>query len=346
MKILQVITQSELGGAQTVVVQLANNLSRDHEVVLAAGQGDGKMWSMVNDQVIKEDCPHLQRSISLKNDLLAAIELRRLYKKYKPDVIHLHSSKAGTLGRIVFPSKKTVYTVHGFDSVRLAFKQFLPIERFLQYFCKAVVGVSKYDEKNLLTEGIKNNVSTVYNGISIPDCSQISDIKAFNQDKKIVLAIARVSPPKKTDLFVDVARLLPQYNFVWIGNQREVTEFGELPENCYFLGNIPNAGAYCSKADLVMLPSNYEGLPMVILEAMCFAKPVVASDVGGIGEIVRNEVNGYVLENDAHLFSEKIHRILENEELYLKFSQNSFDIFQNELTIDRMVRGYLDIYNR
>ena len=346
MKILQVITQSELGGAQTVVVQLANNLSRDHEVVLAAGQGDGKMWSMVNDQVIKEDCPHLQRSISLKNDLLAAIELRRLYKKYKPDVIHLHSSKAGTLGRIVFPSKKTVYTVHGFDSVRLAFKQFLPIERFLQYFCKAVVGVSKYDEKNLLTEGIKNNVSTVYNGISIPDCSQISDIKAFNQDKKIVLAIARVSPPKKTDLFVDVARLLPQYNFVWIGNQREVTEFGELPENCYFLGNIPNAGAYCSKADLVMLPSNYEGLPMVILEAMCFAKPVVASDVGGIGEIVRNEVNGYVLENDAHLFSEKIHRILENEELYLKFSQNSFDIFQNELTIDIMVRGYLDIYNR
>ena len=133
---------------------------------------------------------------------------------------------------------------------------------------------------------------------------------------------------------------------MWIGNQREVTEFGELPENCYFLGNISNAGAYCSKADLVMLPSNYEGLPMVILEAMCFAKPVVASDVGGIGEIVRNEVNGYVLENDAHLFSEKIHRILENEELYLKFSQNSFDIFQNELTIDRMVRGYLDIYNR
>ena len=104
MKILQIITQSELGGAQTVVVQLANNLSKEHEVILAAGQGDGKMWAMVNDQVIKEHCPHLQRSISPKNDLLAAIELRRLYNKYKPDVIHLHSSKAGTLGRIVFPS--------------------------------------------------------------------------------------------------------------------------------------------------------------------------------------------------------------------------------------------------
>lgn len=344
MKILQVITQSELGGAQTVVVQLANNLSKEHEVVLAAGQGDGKMWSMVSDQVIKEDCPHLQRSISLKNDLLAAIELRRLYKKYKPDVVHLHSSKAGTLGRIVFPTKKTVYTVHGFDSVRLAFRKFLPIERFLQHFCKAVVGVSKYDEKNLLAEGIKNNVSTVYNGISIPDCSQISDIEVFNQGKKIVLAIARVFPQKKTDLFVEVARLLPQYNFVWIGNQREVTEFGELPSNCHFLGNIPNAGAFCSKADLLMLPSNYEGLPMVILEAMSFGKPVVASDVGGISEIVRNDVNGYALENDAQQFADKIQRILEDDVLYSKFSQNSLDIFQKELTVEKMVQGYLDLY--
>ncbi|MBE6212183.1 MAG: glycosyltransferase family 4 protein [Rikenellaceae bacterium] len=346
MKILQVITQSELGGAQTVVVQLANNLSKEYEVVLAAGQGDGKMWNMVSNQVIKEDCPHLQRSVSLKNDLLAAIELRRLYKKYKPDVIHLHSSKAGTLGRIVFPSKKTVYTVHGFDSVRLAFRKFLPIERFLQHFCKAVVGVSKYDEKNLLAEGIKNNVSTVYNGISIPDCSQISDIDVFNQDKKVVLTIARVSPPKKTDLFVEVARLLPKYNFVWIGNQCEVSEFGELPSNCHFLGNVPNAGAFCSKADLLMLPSNYEGLPMVILEAMSFGKPVVASDVGGISEIVRNEVNGYTLANDARLFAEKIQNIFEDTTLYSKFCQNSLDIFQRELTVEKMVQGYLDIYRR
>lgn len=344
MKILQVITQSELGGAQTVVAQLANSLSKEHEVILAAGQGDGKMWAMVNEQVIKEDCPHLQRSISLKNDVLAAIELRRLYKKYKPDIIHLHSSKAGTLGRIVFPTKKTVYTVHGFDSIRLAFRKFLPIERYLQHFCKAIIGVSKYDEKNLIAESIRNNVSTIYNGISVPDCSKMSDIDVFNQNKKIILTIARVAPPKRTDLFVDVARLLPQYNFIWIGNQREVTEFGELPSNCHFLGNIPNAGAFCSKADLLMLPSNYEGLPMVILEAMSFGKPVVASNVGGVSEIVRNDVNGYVLENDPQLFAEKIKHILENEGLYSKLSQNSLNIFQSELTVEKMVQGYLKIY--
>ena len=145
---------------------------------------------------------------------------------------------------------------------------------------------------------------------------------------------------------MEVARLLPEYNFVWIGNQREVTEFGELPNNCHFLGNIPNAGAFCSKADLLMLPSNYEGLPMVILEAMSFGKPVVASNVGGISEIVRNEVNGYALENNAQLFADKIQSILEDESLYSKFCQNSLEIFQKELTVEKMVQGYLDIYQK
>ena len=220
----------------------------------------------------------------------------------------------------------------------------MPVERVLQHFCKAVVGVSKYDEKNLLAEGIKNNVSTVYNGISVPNSSNISDIPVFNEDKKIILAIARVFPQKKTDLFVEVARLLPKYNFVWIGNQREVTEFGKLPENCHFLGNIPNAGAYCSKSDILMLPSNYEGLPMVILEAMSFGKPVVASDVGGVSEIVRNDVNGYALENDAQLFADKIQYILENKDVYEKFSHNAMEMFNNTLTVDKMVQGYLNIY--
>lgn len=346
MKILQVITQSELGGAQTVVVQLANNLSKEHQVILAAGQGDGKMWDMVDDKVIRENCPHLQRSISLKNDLMAAIELRKLYNKYKPDIVHLHSSKAGTLGRIVFPSKKTVYTVHGFDSVRLAFRKFLPIERCLQHFCKAIVGVSKYDEGNLLQEKIRRNVATIYNGISIPDNQNLAEITQFNSTKPIVLAIARVAAPKRADLFVAVAKLLPQYEFIWIGNQREVTEFGELPDNCHFVGNIPNAGAYCSKADILMLPSNYEGLPMVILEAMSFGKPVVASNVGGISEIVINDVNGYALENDAQLFASKISHILEDKDIYTRFSQHSSRLFSEQLTVEKMVQGYLEVYNR
>lgn len=339
-----VITRSELGGAQSVVVQLANALCHEHDVVLVAGEGDGKMWELVDSSVTRIDCPHLQKSLSLKSDLLAAIALRRIYRKHRPDVIHLHSSKAGALGRIVFPSKRVVYTVHGFDSIRLAFRKFLPVERVLQRYAMAIVGVSNYDSKNMVTERITRNISTIYNGLTTPNTEDITDFEVFNKYSKVVLTIARINPQKNPALFVEIARLMPEYGFVWIGNQHEVTEFGELPANCHFLGNILNAGAYCSKADLFILPSNYEGLPMVIIEAMSFGKPVVASDVGGISEIVRNDTNGYVVENSAEAFATRIREILQNKEKYEAFSRASLDIYNAELTVDKMVAGYLNIY--
>ena len=339
-----VITRSELGGAQSVVVQLANRLCLTHDVVLVAGEGDGKMWEMVDRRVIRENAPHLQRALSLKNDLLAAIELRKIYIRHRPDVVHLHSSKAGTLGRLILPSRKTLYTVHGFDSVRVAFRKFLPVERILQHRTSAVVGVSNYDRHNMLSEGITKRVSTIYNGIKRPDTSTIAEVEHFNRYDKVVLTIARTDPPKQPRLFIDIARLLPEYGFVWIGNQHDMSELGTLPENCHFIGNIVNAGAYCSKADLFMLPSNYEGLPMVIIEAMSFGKPVVASNVGGISEIVRNDTNGYVVENTPEAFAARIKEILEDKRRYDSFSKASLEIFNAELTVDKMVNGYLSIY--
>ena len=343
MKILQVITLSELGGAQSVVINLANSLHKlGHEVIIAAGEGDGKMWTIINPGIKQERCKHLKRSLSPISDLLAILEFKGLYNKHKPDIIHLHSSKAGLLGRIAFPSQKTIYTVHGFDSIRLAHKQYLPLERFMQTYCKAIVGVSKYDLKNLLAENILHNVSCVYNGINKLIISTKPSFKLPLSYKKTILCIARISPQKNLNLFKSIALLLPEYAFVWIGNQYEVKEH---PQNVYFLGNIANAGIYNSIADIFILPSNYEGLPMVIIEAMSFGKPVVASNVGGISEIVKNDWNGYVLENKASLFADKIKYILENEDIYKKFSQNALERFTKDLTVDNMVYGYLKIYN-
>jgi glycosyltransferase involved in cell wall biosynthesis len=345
MKILQVITRSELGGAQTVVVQLANKLSEQHEVVLVAGEGDGKMWDMVSSRVTCVRSRYLQRALSPITDIKAAIELRKIYKQYRPDIIHLHSSKAGALGRLIFPANKVVYTVHGFDSIRLAFRKFLPVERILQRRCSAIVGVSNYDENNLRAESINRNIATIYNGIAKPDCGAVKRLEVLSRYPKSVLCIARLQPPKDPTLFIETARLLPQYGFVWIGNQEPVEHLGDIPSNCHFLGNMVNAGAYCAQADMFMLPSNYEGLPMVIIEAMSCGKPVVASDVGGVSEIVRNDINGYTLPNRAELFAEKIEEILSNDDLYARMSKSALEIFQQELTVDRMVEGYMSVYN-
>ena len=97
MKIFQIITRTDLGGAQSVVVNLANELCKDHEVIVAAGEGDGKMWKLLAPSIKREEISSLHRALSPINEIKTLFALRRLYGKYKPDIIHLHSSKVGIL---------------------------------------------------------------------------------------------------------------------------------------------------------------------------------------------------------------------------------------------------------
>lgn len=343
MRILQVITLSELGGAQSVVINIANKLCENHDVIVAAGGGDDKMFELLNPKIIKEKIPNLVRNLSPVKELKAIFSMRLLYYKYRPDIIHLHSSKAGILGRLAFPKSKIVYTVHGFDSIRLAYRKFLPIERILQNRCASIVAVSKYDEENLNSERIFNQVCCIYNGIYDSQPPSINPIRDLPKYDKIILCIARLSPPKNYDLFLEVAKLLPAYAFVWIGNQNE-PDF-DYPENVFFLGNIKNAGAYAEYADLFFLPSNYEGLPMVILEALSKGTPVVASNVGGISEILDGR-NGYAVENDAHKMADRIKEILENPALRQEMSKHARETYQEKFTVGQMVDGYLKLYNK
>ena len=342
---MQVITKSNLGGAQSVVLNLANQLcDQGHEVIVVAGADDGKMWKLLHPGVKQVECVNLQRAVSPVKDLKALWELRSIFRKYRPDVVHLHSSKAGLLGRLAFPSRKVVYTVHGFDSIRLSFKVFLPLEKLMQRFCAAIVGVSQYDVQTMNECHITRNVSYVYNGIrrSPWDASLTWNVPT-EKYKKTMLCIARVSPQKKIDLFLEVAAAMPQYAFVWIGNQMDIENH---PDNVYFLGNVPDAGRFCQLADLFILPSNYEGLPMVILEAMSFGLPVVASNVGGVSEIVVDDQTGYAVQNTMEAFTGSIARILEDEQLYSKMKRNAEERFEKDLTAQQMLSGYKKIYNK
>ena len=345
MRILQVITLSELGGAQTVVINLANILANfGNEVIVAAGEGDGKMFKELDASVKPEHLPSLVRRLSPVNEFKTIMEMRRLYQKYHPDVIHLHSSKAGMLGRIAFPRHKVVYTVHGFDSIRIAYRKFLPLEKLLQRRCAAIVGVSRYDECNLRAEGITHNVSMVYNGIAMPrepESNPMSNIKGF---KGKVLCIARMASPKNYSLYIKVAKRLPDIAFIWIGNM-EPPAF-DYPDNMFFLGNIQGAGSYIRYADIFMLPSNYEGLPMVIIEALANGTPVIASDVGGISELLDGK-NGYAIENDAYKMAAKVEEIISlTQKDRQKMVDNAIATYQRLFTVELMVEGYLKIYNQ
>ena len=341
MRIMQVITLSSVGGAQRVVSTLANSMCEENEVMVISNSG-GVLWGQLDDRVIRFEIPSLCRSISPLSDLRTIFALRKLYKQFKPDIIHLHSSKAGILGRIAFPKEKIVYTVHGFDSIRIAYRHFLPIEKIMKSRAKAIVGVSRYDYLNLKAEGISKNTYIVYNGVD--KIGYDSSLKLpFHNTKKNILAISRANPPKNFKLFREIAIKLPQYNFIWIGGMMQNIT---LPPNLICMGEIVDASKYFTLCDLSILTSNYEGLPMSIIEAMSVGKPIVASNVGGISEIVIDGVTGYAVENSADLFVEKILAILSNDKLYDEMVHNTVKLVGDKLTADIMVQGYLDIYNR
>ncbi|MDR1810189.1 MAG: glycosyltransferase [Prevotella sp.] len=349
MKIFQVITVSEYGGAQSVVANLSSNIENDNRVFILYG-GEGEAWEVISRDVVKIRLSKPRKGFSAGDFFLF---LRLLYYriKYRPDIVHLHSSKMGALGRIAFNPATVVYTVHGFDSLRIAFKKWLFVEKLLKNRAACIVGVSRYDIDGLKAEGISKNVALVYNGLTdyceqeknmdapLPLAGKFEELKA--KYPKLILCISRISKQKKFDLFVELSRRMPSYAFVWIGNKYEMTG---LPANAYCLGETESAHTYLNYADLFILPSNYEGLPMSILEALSYGVPVVASAVGGIGEILDGS-NGFAVENTAEAFEEKINYCMD-ETVRARMSEAARNAYLQKFTIDKMVDGYKQIYER
>lgn len=339
MKILFVITLAELGGAQSVVINLANTACEKGHEVFVVSSSDGKMWELLNKQVNRIPIESLERSINIK-DFKVFFKLKRLYRNIKPDVVHLHSSKIGVIGRLAFPSNKVIYTIHGFDSIRLSHRKFLFLEKCLQYLCKYIVTVSYYDQTNLATEGIKSNVSVIYNGIPDYYNSEVeikSKIEKFN-----ILSIARLSPPKRFDLYKDLAKSFSGSNvyFSWAGNKESVNN---LPENLQLLGEVSQAHKLLRDVNLNILISDFEGLPISIIEALCYGVPVLASNVGGISEILNGE-NGFALENNPDCFHNEINKFSDGTYDLLQFSKNARKSYEEFFTVEQMYNKYEVLY--
>jgi glycosyltransferase involved in cell wall biosynthesis len=316
MRILHIITNAELGGAQSVAGALARWAVEHGNDVAMASELAGPLWDGLDPRVRRLPLRRMVKKISPFDDVLVFGEIRRAIRAYKPDIIHLHSSKAGVLGRAAAGRLRstTIYTVHGFDTILKAHPVFIPLERLLGRFCGAVVAVSEYDARSLAACGISKNVRVIRNGAAdwkdAPprDEEAAAAIEKARRSGGAVLSIARLAPPKRFDLFCAAARLLPRSGFFWIGNEQNV-DTARLPRNVTMLGSLPDAGAYANYADVLALFSDYEGLPMSILESLSCGTPVVASRVGGVQEALDGYC-GETVENDAVWAAEALARYL------------------------------------
>ncbi|QTQ11309.1 glycosyltransferase [Treponema parvum] len=350
MKVLHIITNTELGGAQSVCIFLANAASQEGNTVAVASMPGGYLWSQLDQNVLRFTVKTMVKPIRFFADIRCYLELKKIIMRFDPDVIHLHSSKAGALGRIAGMRyrNRIIYTVHGFDSICLRHRLFLPLERFLQHNCAAIVAVSNYDKIHLTEEKIHINVITIHNGI-MP--SKIAETKPFDSAgyKKVIMTIARISPQKRFVDFLDVAshRAMQDFLFVWVGGSAEKTleelkqEYA-IPPNVLLLGDYPDASSLLPYCDVFCLLTNYEGLPMTILEAMSQRKAIVASNVGGIPELV-DDSNGILVNTEEETVI-AIQQILSEDEKLKEMGEASFCKYTHHFTFEKMYYKYKRLY--
>lgn len=272
---------------------------------------------------------NMLRSFSPLQDLKSVIQLTKELKKINPDVIHLHSSKAGVLGRIayffLFKKKKLYYSPHGYSFLRTDISK--PIRRVYWFIEKSTqvlfggVTIACGDTEFEIAKKIGKS-ELVRNGVDVDGIRQ-NFIETKN-DKLTVGILGRITYQKNPALFNSIALNFPDFNFVWIGD-------GEL-NSLLTAPNIKITGWFFDREnilkklnsiDVYLQTSLWEGLPIAVLEAMALEKPVIASNVIGNKDIVIHNETGFLFEEISEL--EPYFQILSNSHNRNLFAKKAFE---------------------
>ena len=293
MKILYVITQADGGGAQKYVLDLAKKFNG----TIAAGAEADMLFLKAEQlglQTIK--LKHLRRNINPWHDLMALYELHRLYKKFRPDIIHLNSSKAGVIGSFaaIFTKSKVIFTAHGFvfnEPLPLPIKLcWVILEKLASFFRDKIICVSEADLNSAQKYSIApiSKLTEIPNGIdqiSFLDREAARNFLGIKPNEIIVGTVANDYPSKGLKFLKQSYQDGPVANstVVVIGKSNNTSS-----QTIKFLGPLENAAQYLKAFDIFCLPSVKEGFPYTILEAEQAGLPIVATNVGGIPEAVGN----------------------------------------------------------
>jgi glycosyltransferase involved in cell wall biosynthesis len=366
MKILQVITLgTNIGGAQIHVLDLAISLhERGHEVhVLTGTFGELNEW-LTEAGVSNAHFPILRREIHPIDDIRCFFKLRRFIKAFKPDVVAAHSSKAGIIVRLVcfFLNMPNTFTVHGwsYEANSSKINQFLyfVIEKIMGFFsCKLItVAHTGYDL------GIKHRIVptkkmvTVLNGVrdlGKKNAKKAADTEGVAHPVELVMS-ARFQSQKDHETLIKALIPLKNESFYLqlLGDGTEtleriqtlVKESG-LTEKVSFVGFTTDVVGYLQRADICVLISHSEGLPLSILEAMSIGLPILGTNVGGISKQVKDGYNGYLVERNAvEDLTEKIKLLMNNSTLRREMGDNSRIFYEKEFKLDTMVDKTLAVY--
>ena len=343
------VVECMAGGVFTYVVNLTNRLADRYEVCVAHGIRDHtpeNYREYFDERIRLVHIEHFTRSISAKADFGALMEIRAVVRDFQPDVVHLHSSKAGVLGRWGINGRKIpmFYTPHGYsflmnDTGKLKRAIYKGIEKVCAIRpCVTIsCGLGEHHE----TLGLTRWAQYINNGIDRAEVDSIVQTLSRGDGPFTVCTMGRIAQQKGPELFDAIARQMPGVNFVWIGD-------GEL-RDCLTAPNIRVTG-WLSRAealkeavngDVYLMTSRWEGLPIALLEAMYLGKHCVVCDIPGVNDVITDGINGYLCGETAD-YVRAISACRDNPDF--QRTENARRDILETYNLDVMTRSYQAIY--
>ena len=351
MKKILMVCEAFGGGVFTYVSQLCNDMADDFDVYLAFSlrpQTPQNYKDFLDPRVhlvqVKrwEDKP----ITNIGNDIRVIKELRKIEEKIKPDIIHLHSSIAGGIGRIAFNGKKVpvLYTPHGYAHILMGpgvkSRIYKRMEQILgKRDCLTLTCCESEDE---VAKTLCGNTAYIETGVNLKDLSASLDgVEPIRSEKFTVFSLGRICTQKQPQVFNRIAELVPEARFLWIGD-------GELKDkltasNIEITGWKPRheALAMAKGADAFVLCSLGEAIAMSLIENMYIKKLCLVSNVMGNKSVIRYSENGYVCRT-AEEYAERIREAM-NEFPY-EITENAYQDVLSIYNTRVMREKYISLY--
>lgn len=308
----------------------------------------------------------MYREINVIKDLKSCIAISEVIKKYNPDLIYLNSSKAGALGRIanLRYRKPVIYNPHGWafnmKTSYLKRKVYVFIERLLSKYTDYIIAISNKEKESAVINNIADDdkIKVIFNGIDINEYDNNLElqkdwrVKLNIPEEAIVIGmVGRISDQKAPDIFIksayEIKKIIPNVYFIIVGDGEKLEEIKELinrfglEKDVLITGWIDNTFNYINSFDISMLLSRWEGFGLVLAEYMVCKKPIIATKIDAIPDLIENNVNGLLIEVDS--VEECVRatiNIINNEVLKDNLIFNSDNIVRKRFDVKRVVKEH------
>ena len=358
MRVLHVIARLNVGGTARYITRLAEELPKHKvETFIATGFVQGSEAEDPSTKKLKViRIPSLGRQINPIKDHFAFKQLLKVIREVKPDILHTHTFKAGYIGRIktreinkaAGKQVKFVHTFHGhlFDDPEFSGLKSLIITSFERRFAMrtdAIVTVGAQVAKELLEREIGQpeqftNIPPGVEPLKLP--------KARPRTKVTIGWIARVTGVKNPLRALEIAKLFPDAQFLIAGGGDLLDQVkAKAPKNTKVLG-WTDAGKLFAASDIILSTSENEGMPIALIEAQLASKPVVATNVGGVAEVVLNNKTGFVTEKNTQELAKALEKLTASKALRTAQGKAAKAHATKAFSVEKMIKAHVSLYKK